>query len=135
MKLSYFLYSLFYFEHYVDSFHFIHQVSNYFWISSFLFLRFFIEINFGDGIWWYVTVYYMMHAWYEVDYRDRIKCPKRTGLSTIEITISFPPWIRLYSRTFYSISVIQHNFWIVWYDLKGSKHEKKDAWKLWHEGH
>ena len=32
-------------------------------------------------------------------YRDRIKCPKqrtKTGLATVEITISFPPWFRLY---------------------------------------
>ena len=38
------------------------------------------------------------------------KCPNhrlKTNLSTIKITISFPPWIRVYSGTFYSVLVIQ----------------------------
>ena len=42
-------------------------------------------------------------------YRDIIKCPKQTGLSTVKITISFPPRIRLYSLTFYFVSVMHLN--------------------------
>ena len=36
-------------------------------------------------------------------YQDRIKCPKqrmKAGLSTVEITISSPPWIRSYLSDF-----------------------------------
>ena len=44
-------------------------------------------------------------------YRNRIKCPEhrvRGGFSAVEttITISFAPWILLYSRIFYSVSAI-----------------------------
>ena len=45
-------------------------------------------------------------------YWNRMKCPNQTGLSTVEITISFLPRICLYSRTFYSVSVIHITKWI-----------------------
>ena len=58
--------------------------------------------------WIYVSNCIYMCA-FEYD-RDRIKCPKnrlKTGLCTVEIATSFPPWIRPYSRTFYCVPVIR----------------------------
>ena len=51
----------------------------------------------------------------------------KRGLNSVVITISFPPWIRLYSQTFYSVSVIittQPNT----HTLRNIKWEKHDEY-------
>ena len=47
---------------------------------------------------------------WRIELPQQNKCPNhrlKTNLSTVKITISFPPWIHVYSGTFYSVLVIQ----------------------------